>query len=108
MNLTRIVLIVSFRPNHPTDGPYILLPSPLPLPPQKAHPSTPPPPSSLKRSAPDDVLEIEPSSKRMKTNNGPPPDMISSPSKKRRFEEDGLILLDNLNDQLEDDVIEID
>jgi ubiquitin-like 1-activating enzyme E1 B len=95
------------RANHPADGPALILPSPLPVPPKKSQPSTPP--ASLKRPAPDyDIVTPEPSSKRKKVNGPTQGDVDSSPRKKRRLEEDGLILLDNANDQLEDDVIEID
>jgi len=93
-------------PNHPIDAPAFILPSPLPKPPRKLKPSTPPP-ATLKRSAPDDeVIEAGPSAKRAKINGATIG--ISSPSKKRRLEEDGLILMENANDKLEDDVIEID
>ncbi|KIM86615.1 hypothetical protein PILCRDRAFT_4528 [Piloderma croceum F 1598] len=94
-------------PNHPVEAPPFVLPSPLPLPPRKARPSTPPS-ATLKRSAPDDeILEIGPSTKRAKTNDTASID-ITSPSKKRRLDEDGLILMESANDKLEDDVIEID
>lgn len=106
--LTCISLILGLTsPNYPVDAPPFILPSPLPLPPQKARASTPPP-TTLKRSAPDDeIFEVGPSTKRAKTNGTTNVD-ITSPSKKRRLDEDGLILMDNANDRLEDDVIEID
>ncbi|KII85453.1 hypothetical protein PLICRDRAFT_115957 [Plicaturopsis crispa FD-325 SS-3] len=97
-------------PNHDVDGSAYVLPSPLPMPPRVARPGTPPAPS-LKRSAPDDdILELEPSLKRVKGNNGGPVTSLNltSPSKKRRLEEDGLIMMDSAEDQLEDNVIEID
>lgn len=98
------------RPNHPADGPALLLPSSLPRPPYNPRPSTPIPPApSRKRSAPDDeVSEVEPSAKRAKTNGTSLPE-LGSPSKKRRLEEDGLVMLDSAADKIEDDdVIEID
>lgn len=102
------LMLVFARPNHPVDAPAWILPSPLPLPPRKARPVTPPA-ASKKRNAPDDdeIVEVEPSSKRAKIN-GPSAPALTSPSKKRRLEEDGLLLMDNANDQLRDDVIEID
>ncbi|KAL6299391.1 hypothetical protein BKA93DRAFT_807192 [Sparassis latifolia] len=87
-------------PNHPIDGSAIIFPVPLPIPPKKAKS-----PSSLKRPASDDD-NVEPSAKRVKTNGSAP---TFSPSKKKRLEEDGLILVDDANQQLDDDdVIEID
>ncbi|KAI0368576.1 hypothetical protein BV20DRAFT_969185 [Pilatotrama ljubarskyi] len=106
-------------PNHPTDGPALILPSPLPKPPrrEKPRPATPPPapPPTLagkKRAAPDDdeIQEVdEPSAKRARTAadlGGVP----FTPSKKRRLEEDGLIMLDSAGETIEEDpdVIEID
>ena len=47
--------------------------------------------------------------KRAKTN-GTTSIELGSPSKKRRLEEDGLVMLDSINDKIDknDDVIEID
>jgi len=104
------------RPNHPVDGSAFIVPSPLPPPPRKVKPLTPPPQTPpprttwLKRPAPDDdgVIDLEPTPKRVRTNGQLAPEVISSPSRKRKLEEDGLLLLDGANDQLEDSVIEID
>lgn len=47
----------------------------------------------------EDDVEARPS-KRPKSNGVPP---LSSPSKKRKLDEDGLLILDDLNDKLEDE-----
>ncbi|CCM03478.1 uncharacterized protein FIBRA_05611 [Fibroporia radiculosa] len=97
-------------PNHPVEGPALILPSPLPMParrPKPPAPSTPPPTLNLKRSAPNDE-EIEPSAKRLKTDKTTTDATPFSPSKKRKLEEDGLILLDDADDKLDVDVIEIE
>ncbi|KAF8836558.1 hypothetical protein BDN67DRAFT_1014595 [Paxillus ammoniavirescens] len=107
---TIAVALCELPPNHPADGPALLLPASLPRPPYNRRPSTPIPPApSRKRSAPDDeVSEVEPSAKRAKTNGTSLPE-LGSPSKKRRLEEDGLVMLDSAGDKIEDDdVIEID
>ncbi|KAH9923897.1 uncharacterized protein B0H18DRAFT_451862 [Fomitopsis serialis] len=104
------VAIGVLPPNHPPDGPALVLPSPLPTPPRKpklAMPSTPPP-TGTKRSAPDDD-KLEPAAKRIKTNGAAPvPPPPFTPSKKKRLEDDGLIMLDTLDEPLEDDVILVD
>ncbi|KAF9067624.1 hypothetical protein BDP27DRAFT_1328434 [Rhodocollybia butyracea] len=119
---------------HPPSGPSFILPNPLPTPSKKKKPPAPAspisPPASLKRSAPDAddddivVLDFEPSA------NGQPPakkqklgtpepvkssgktkvkdSEISSPSKRRRLENDGLIMMEGVNDRLDDDIIVID
>ncbi|KAH9855584.1 hypothetical protein C2E23DRAFT_813898 [Lenzites betulinus] len=113
------VAISPLSPNHPVDGPALILPDPLPTPPRREKPRpatpTPPPPPVLagkKRSAPDDdIEEIDvPSAKRSRTDAGTgtakPP---FTPSKKRRLEEDGLLMLDREGEIEEDlDIIEID
>ena len=100
------------RPNHPSDAPALILPSTLPVPPRKPKPVAPstPPPTGTKRSAPDDDVEdLEPSAKRQKTNGtAPAPPPPFTPSKKKRLEDDGLIMLDNPDETLEDDVILVD
>ncbi|KAG7095068.1 hypothetical protein E1B28_005858 [Marasmius oreades] len=102
------VAISTLPANHPVDGSPLILPDPLPRPPRKAKTSLPPPSTppraSLKRSAPDDsdIVGVEPNAKRMKA------DVVASPTKRRRLEEDGLVLLENEKDALDDDVIEID
>lgn len=83
------------RPNHAHDGPALILPSPLPIPPRLIK-AVPP---SLKRSAPDDDEVLEPPSKRARTNGAP--DAPSSPTKRDKLEEDGIVLID-------DDVIVIE
>ncbi|KAH9950844.1 hypothetical protein B0H21DRAFT_863854, partial [Amylocystis lapponica] len=97
------VAVGALPPNHPSDGPAFILPSPLPKPPRKVKPATP----TLKRSAPDDE-ELEPSAKRIKTNGTVPSGPSYSPSKKKRLEEDGLLLLDHADEKMDDDVILID
>jgi ubiquitin-like 1-activating enzyme E1 B len=109
---TIVVALSILPPNHPSDGPAYILPSPLPSPPRLEKPhSTPPPASSRKRSAPDDeIVEVGPIAKRAKTDtNGASsiPD-IASPNKRKRLEEDGLLMLSSKDDKIEDDVIEID
>ncbi|KAI0353339.1 hypothetical protein OH77DRAFT_1407125 [Trametes cingulata] len=113
------VAIGALPPNHPSDGPALILPSPLPKPPrrEKPRPATPPPApppvlAGKKRAAPDDdeIQEVEePSAKRARTAadvGGVP----FTPSKKRRLEEDGLIMLESAEEKIEEDpdVIEID
>ncbi|KAH9838037.1 uncharacterized protein C8Q71DRAFT_574651 [Rhodofomes roseus] len=104
------VAIGVLPPNHPADGSALILPSPLPTPPprkpKKAMPSTPPP-TGTKRAAPDDD-ELEPAAKRQKTNGIAPVPPPFTPSKKRRLEDDGLIMLETLDEPLEDDVILVD
>jgi ubiquitin-like 1-activating enzyme E1 B len=103
---------VHLSPNHPSDGPAYILPSPLPSPPRlEKRPPTPPPAPSRKRSAPDDeIAEVEPLAKRVKTStNGTTTlPVIASPSKRRKLEEDGLLMLSSKDDKIDDDVIEID
>ncbi|KAH9896598.1 hypothetical protein C8Q73DRAFT_416350 [Cubamyces lactineus] len=112
------VAIGILPPDHPADGSTLILPSPLPTPPRREKPRiatpTPPPPPPVtagkKRAAPDDDIEEvdAPSAKRARTMGGQTP---ITPSKKRRLEEDGLIMLDNANETIEEedpDVIVID
>lgn len=105
-----IAVALSVLPaNHPADELTLILPSPLPKPPYTPRRVTPPPAPSRKRSAPDDeIIESEPSPKRPKMNGTLPLPDIGSPSKKRRLEEDGVIMLSNSSDKMDDDVIEID
>ncbi|KAI0047882.1 hypothetical protein FA95DRAFT_1540689 [Auriscalpium vulgare] len=110
---TITVAIGALSPNHPVDGPALVLPSPLPQPAKKVkpippRPSTPPPSASLKRPAPqdNDITSEQPSKRARKADFGD--NLQYSPSKKRRLEADGLVLLDALNEKMEDDVIEID
>ncbi|KAI6038560.1 hypothetical protein EDC04DRAFT_1953498 [Pisolithus marmoratus] len=96
-------------PNHPTDGPSLILPSPLPKPKYTPCRSSPAPTVSRKRLAPDDeVDELEPSSKRPKINGTISAPQMGSPSKKRRLEEEGLVMLSGATDEVDDDVIVID
>ena len=101
--------IDAHRPEHPADEPALILPSTLPVPPRKPKPVVPstPPPTGTKRSAPDDDV-VEPSAKRQKTNGAAPAPTPFTPSKKKRLEDDGLIMLDNPHEALEDDVILVD
>ena len=94
-----------FRPNHPVDGPVMILPSPLPKPAKRpklviSQPSSPSTPLRVqKRPAPDNVDEVQPAKRaRIAT-----PLLNHSPSKSRRLEEDGLILLDG-NRSIEEDI----
>ena len=105
------------RPNHPIDAPALILPSPLPKPPRKekprpATPSPPTPSAAKKRPAPDDIEEIDaPPAKRSRAGADTSAAAPFTPSKKRRLEEDGLIMLDSAEEQIEEqdpDVIEID
>ncbi|KAF9810471.1 hypothetical protein IEO21_06901 [Rhodonia placenta] len=101
-------------PNHLIDSPALILPSPLPSPPKKAKAVAPrpvtPQPTAVKRSAPDDDDDVEPAAKRVKTNGAmwSPSGLITTPSKKRKLEEDGLILLEDATEKLDDDVIVIE
>jgi len=89
-NLSRI------RPDHPVDGPAMILPSSLPEPSKRAKPvpQAPSPPSTplrvQKRPAPDSVDEAQPAKRARIVTSLP----NHSPSASRRLEEDGLILLD--------------
>ncbi|EJD08525.1 uncharacterized protein FOMMEDRAFT_165082 [Fomitiporia mediterranea MF3/22] len=96
-------------PNHPIDAPAYILPSPLPIPPEVVKPQPAPPTSPPSTPARKRVLEAEdlahgvPPAKRVKANSSNLQDVnLSSPSKKRRFEEDGLLMLDDPNEKLED------
>ncbi|KAI0634914.1 hypothetical protein C8Q77DRAFT_1104728 [Trametes polyzona] len=114
------VAIGALPPNHPADGPALILPSPLPTPPRREkppRPATPPPApppvvAGKKRAAPDDEIEEidAPSAKRSRIDAGPTDGASFTPNKKRRLEEDGLIMLDNADEKIEEDpdVIEID
>ncbi|KAF7312326.1 Ubiquitin-like modifier activating enzyme 2 [Mycena indigotica] len=104
--------ICHLPPNHPADGPSLILPNPIPRPPQKVKPPPVVPETpvkiSLKRRAPGeeggDILDLEPTPKRVKLS----PEVLKSPSKARKLEEDGLVLMESNDDRLDDDVIEID
>lgn len=95
-----------FRPNHPADGPAMILPDPLPNPAKRpklviAQSSSPPstPLRVQKRPAPDNADEVQPAKRaRIAT-----PLVKHSPSTSRRLEEDGLILLDG-NRSMDDDI----
>ncbi|KAK7055294.1 hypothetical protein R3P38DRAFT_2846239 [Favolaschia claudopus] len=102
--------------DHPVDAPPFILPDPLPRPPRKVKLPPPMPETpvrlSLKRSAPDDdggdeIIDLEPTPKRPRTTAASDA-AIKSPSKKRKLDEDGLILMDGIDDKLDDDIIEID
>ncbi|KAF8650727.1 hypothetical protein AX16_005100 [Volvariella volvacea WC 439] len=105
------VSITDLPPNHPIDAPPFILPSPVPKPPAKVKPAVrepSPPRPAVKRAHPDDeITEIEPAAKRVRQSGAD--DDLASPSKKRRLEEDGLVMMGDANDMLEDeDVIIID
>jgi len=107
---TIAVALCELPPNHLTDGPVLILPSPLPKPPFTLRPSTPPPAApSRKRTAPDDdIAEVKPLAKRARTNGASSLE-LGSPRKKKRLEEEGLVMLDSATDEMDnDDVIEID
>jgi len=91
-------LFISYRKEHPPDGPAIVLPSPFPKTSRKARPKTPP--TGTKRSAPDDGEE--PAAKRARTEtNG-----ISTASPSKGYKEvDGVLIVE---DDQDDDVILID
>ncbi|TRM57404.1 hypothetical protein BD626DRAFT_213035 [Schizophyllum amplum] len=97
--------------SHPADQPPYILPSTFPKVPRKPREPTPvkeqtPPRASLKRSAPEDDDIEGPAAKRAKAASAMPD---ASPSKKRRLEEDGLILLENATETLDDeDIIILD
>ncbi|KAI6026545.1 hypothetical protein BKA83DRAFT_4462912 [Pisolithus microcarpus] len=77
-------------PNHPADGPSLILPSPLPKPTHTPRRTSPAPTVSRKRSAPDDdIEESEPLSKRPRINGAITVPQMGSPSKKRRLEDEG-------------------
>ncbi len=107
-----------YRSDHPSEGPAFILPSPLPSPPKKIKmPATPPSREatpekkslSKKRAAPDD--DDLPSAKRAKTNGDPRsrPDVPFTPKKQRKLDEDGLLMMESLDEEMgDDDVIVID
>lgn len=82
------------------------------MPSKKVNPPTvpstpPPPPTGTKRSAPDD--DDVPSAKRARKADTAPSGVPFSPSKKRKLDEDGLILIDAADTNLDDeDIIVID
>ena len=87
----------------------------MPKPPKKVKPRAPTPSTpvpSKKRPAPDDIEEIDaPPAKRSRAGADTSVAVPFTPSKKRRLEEDGLIMLDSAEEQIEEqdpDVIEID
>lgn len=89
-----------------------MLPHPLPQPPRLAKPDEP---TAHKRAAPDDeddaVVEAPPA-KRARTNGAPSAPLPPiSPSKRRKLDEDGILLLDSVDEKVDEhqpDVIEID
>ncbi|KLO06151.1 hypothetical protein SCHPADRAFT_1002503 [Schizopora paradoxa] len=98
------VAIGQLPPNHSHDEPAFILPSPLPLPPKIQKPTVIEPPSTppRKRSADEvEVLNGRPA-KRPRVNDAPEVNM-ASPSKKRRLEEDGLLILENPNEVVDDE-----
>ena len=93
--------------NHPSDGPSYVLPSPLPVPGklEKPQPASIAPPStpSRKRNLEGDSIadDLAPPAKRSKPNASVN-NNLASPSKKRKFEEDGLLMLDDPGEKIDD------
>lgn len=130
VKLTKPCFLGGSSPNHPIDAAPFILPDPLPKPPRRIKPAaavvvatpTTPPPRSVKEKFEEDengVIEIDPTPRRPSrsttVSNGPKLSrkrehsiVQHSPSKKRRLAEDGLVMLDDANDQMMDDVIVID
>lgn len=112
LTLYPFLLILGDSPNHPEDAPPFVLPHPLPQPRKKVKVKLPatPPAKATKRPAPDDedIVEQQPA-KRLKTGTNGRDSNPSSPRKKRQLEEDGLIILDTIEEGEEDaEVIIID
>ncbi|KAL5521190.1 hypothetical protein ACEPAG_9113 [Sanghuangporus baumii] len=97
--------ILPLPPNHPPDGPSFILPSPLPRPPKMTKPAgqgVTAPNTPRKRILDlDGVTDGAPPAKRAKATNTPEVN-LASPSKRRRLEEDGLLILDNPNEKLDE------
>lgn len=83
----------------------MILPSPLPKPPKVAKPiaqGATPPSTPRKRALDiDGVPDGAPPAKRAKPTKAPEVN-LSSPSKKRRLEEDGLLILDNPDEKIDE------
>ncbi|KAH8109913.1 hypothetical protein DFH11DRAFT_840626 [Phellopilus nigrolimitatus] len=98
--------IAQLPPNHRHDSPPFILPSPLPLPPQIAKPPAPtaPPSTPSRKRALDagDGGEDGRPAKRTKAS-GPPNVNLASPSKRRRLEEDGLLILEDPNEKVDEE-----
>ena len=79
-----------------------IFPSPLPIPPRKYRPLPSAPSTPMKKRPAEafDDADIRPS-KRPKQDLSN--DTLASPSKKRRLEEDGLLMLDDPNEKLDDE-----
>jgi len=106
----------SYRQNHPVNAPHLILPNPLPSPPPKYKPPPPAPETPQKGEKrpftieveEDGVLNFEPTPKKSKptvpasTSNKRKFEDNPSPSKKRKLEEDGLVLMDDADEQLVD------
>lgn len=93
-------------PNYPHDGPALVLPSPLPLPPKVTKPVVasalaPSTPSRKRALDIDGDVDGAPPTKRAKESSAPNIN-LASPSKKRRFEEDGLLMLEDPNEKIEE------
>ncbi|KAI9509329.1 hypothetical protein F5148DRAFT_1012509 [Russula earlei] len=109
---TITLAICALPPNHPVDGPAMILPSPLPNPAKRVKPILPEtspqsstPQRAQKRPVPDGVDESQPT-KRARIATILP---NHSPSKARRLEEDGLVLLDQPGRMDEDiDIVVVD
>ena len=96
-----VLLILCHREHHPSDGPALVLPSPMPNAPRKARPLPHTPPSvGTKRPLPED--ENGPPAKRQKIQTNGVPN--ASPSKGYK-EVDGILVIE---DDQEDDIIVIE
>ncbi|TFK97644.1 hypothetical protein BDV98DRAFT_607348 [Pterulicium gracile] len=113
---TVVVSVGVLPPNHPTDAPPFILPSPMPIAPRKPPPPAPapstPPKTLLKRTF--DEMEIsedqEPSAKRAKLPGGKLHEsrlvnsrLPESPSKRKTLDEDGVVIMDGPMDEELDD-----
>ncbi|KAF9004559.1 hypothetical protein BDQ17DRAFT_1390109 [Cyathus striatus] len=124
-NIERTLESLNDKPNHPIDAPPFILPSPLPKPPARVKPPprsvSPPPtgaaaPTTPKRSIniiedENGVIEIDPTPRkkpRIDTAEGNMKRKLDelengegSPAKKRKLEENGVVILDGPDDQVE-------
>ena len=92
------------RSDHPEDGPSYILPSPLPLPGKLEKPPQPtaiPTTPQRKRAldADTDGSDLAPPAKRPKSDK--PLNNVAkiSPNKNKRFEEDGFLIIDDIEEE---------
>ncbi|TDL19017.1 hypothetical protein BD410DRAFT_774396 [Rickenella mellea] len=103
------VAIGVLPPNHPPNGPALIPPFPLPKPPRLSKPTPPPltpntPPRKRTASVmggDDDIEHVAPPPKRTKT--GMPHINMASPSKKKRLEDEGLLIVENPDEKVDDE-----